>query len=274
MKFVEIICSRQNPLIKETIKLQQKKFREETGKFLLEGIRLVEEAAKADWLAEVFVEESLCSSKRGQVLLESIEKSSIRCFQVSKEILKALAETESPQGIVGVARQARTSLTDLKIKSGLILIVDGLQDPGNLGTICRTAWAAGADALFCLPGTVEPYNGKTIRAAMGGIFHVPVVRGVDWDTVREWCKAQGFQLVAGDLRADKRHFDLTYRERTALLIGNEGQGLLSVKSEDVDELVIIPLLDQAESLNASVACGILLYEVIRQRTELAKGCHS
>lgn len=271
---MEIICSRQNPLIKETIKLQQKKYREETGRFLLEGIRLVEEAVTAGRLEEVFVEESLCSSKRGQELFRSIEKSSLRYFQVSKEILKALAETESPQGIVGVARQAGTSLADLKIKNGLILIIDGLQDPGNLGTICRTAWAAGVDALFCLPGTVDSYNGKTIRATMGGIFHVPVVTGVDWNTLREWCKVQGFQLVAGDLRADKRHFDLTYRERIALLIGNEAQGLLTVQPEDVDELVIIPLMDQAESLNASVACGILIYEVIRQRKGLAMGCHS
>lgn len=262
---MEIICSRQNPLIKERIKLQQKKFREATGRFLLEGIRLVEEAVKAGRLEEAFVEESLCSSKRGQELFKNITKRSIRCVQVSKEILKMLAETESPQGIVGVAQQEWASLADIKLKNGLVLIIDGLQDPGNLGSIWRTAWAAGVDALFCLTGTVDPYNGKTIRATMGGIFHVPLVTGLDWDLVHGWCTTQKFQLVAGDLRAEKRHFDLTYRERVALVIGNEAQGLLTVKPAEVNELVLIPLMNNAESLNASVACGILLYEIIRQK---------
>jgi TrmH family RNA methyltransferase len=266
VKDVEIISSRQNSLLKERCKLHQKKFREKTGLFLIEGIRLVEEAVRASCLEEVFVEETLFSSERGQELFRQIEKGSFRHFQIKREILKALAETESPQGIVGVARQEKFSLTDLKIKKGLILILDGLQDPGNLGTIWRTAWAAGVDALFCLAGTVEPYNSKTIRATMGGVFHVPVVTGVDWFSLRQWCKQERFQFVAGDLQAEQSHFAVKYPERVALLIGNEARGFLTIKPEDAEVRVKIPLRNEAESLNAAVACGILTYEIIRQRT--------
>ncbi len=267
MKSVEIIQSRQNSLIKERVKLQQKKYRQKTGCFLIEGIRLVEEAVSAGSLTEVFVEEALFNSERGERLFRRIEKSTIACYQVSTDILRVLTETESPQGIVGVIRQAKVDLNRINLKQGLILILDGVQDPGNLGTIWRTAWAAGVDALFCLPGTVDPYNGKTIRASMGGIFHVPIVAGTEtnWSIIQQWCTAHSFQLVAGDLSAQQNYDEVAYQERVALLIGNEAQGLLTVSAEELDKRVKIPLMDGAESLNAAVACGILVYEVIRQR---------
>jgi TrmH family RNA methyltransferase len=171
---------------------------------------------------------------------------------------------------VGVIEQHKLTLSDVKIKNGLVLILDGLQDPGNLGTIWRTAWAAGVDALFCLPGTVEPYNSKTIRATMGGVFHVPIVTTTEWTSLRQWCQDEGFELVAGDLRAEKSHFAVNYTERVALLIGNEAQGFLTVKLEDVETRVKIPMQNNAESLNAAVASGILVYEIIRQRTGLSQ----
>ena len=269
---MEIIESRQNALIKERVKLQQKKYRQKAGRFLVEGIRLVEEAVSAGRLTEVFVEESLFYSERGEELFHRIEKSSVACYRVNRDILRTLAETESPQGIVGVARQERVDLNEIKLTKGLILILDGIQDPGNLGTIWRTAWAAGVDALFCLPGTVDPYNGKTVRATMGGIFHVPVVAGTEteWDSLHQWCTAHGFQLVAGDLGAQQYHYEVSYQERVALVIGNEAQGLLTIQGEELDERVKIPLMCEAESLNAAVACGILIYEVIRQRRGIVK----
>lgn len=265
---VEIIESRQNALIKERVKLQQKKYRQKTGLFLVEGIRLVEEALAACRLTEVFVDDTLGQTERGGRLLQSLAENAVVCYHVNREVLRVLAETESPQGIVGVATQVQEKLTALKLCHGLILILDGIQDPGNLGTIWRTAWAAGVDAIFCLPGTVDPYNGKTVRATMGGIFHVPVFAGaeIEWAIIRQWAKAQGFQLVAGELGASRHHYDISYDEMVALLIGNEAQGLLTVSPAELDELVKIPLAEGAESLNAAVACGILVYEVLRQRT--------
>ncbi|HHY06157.1 MAG TPA: RNA methyltransferase [Clostridia bacterium] len=269
---MKLISSRQNPLLKERCKLQQKKFREKSGLFLIEGIRLVEEAVKAGCLEEVFVEEALFSSPRGQELFKHIENSSVLCFQVNKEMFKALSETESSQGIIGVVKQQKFSWTDLKIQNGLILILDSLQDPGNLGTIWRTAWAAGVDVLFCLPGTVDPYNGKTIRASMGSVFHLPVVVDVAWPSLYQWCQKEGFQLVAGDLQAKQSHFAINYADKVALLIGNEGRGFLTIPPENVEVKVKIPLSSGAESLNVAVACGILTYEILRQRS-LFKTCN-
>ncbi|MGI6605982.1 MAG: TrmH family RNA methyltransferase [Peptococcia bacterium] len=274
---MEIIESRQNNLIKERIKLQQKKYRQSTGLFLVEGVRMVEEAWAAGQLTEVFVDDTVSSSPRGarlfQQLLEPNQEkernkaSTVNCHLVKPDILRLLAETESPQGIVGVASQTSVELSTLQIRHGLILILDGIQDPGNLGTIWRTAWAAGVDAIFCLPGTVDPYNGKTVRATMGGVFHVPVFAGTvsEWPALRQWCAKEGFQLVAGELGASRTHYDVSYGDRVALVIGNEAQGLLTVAPTELAERVKIPLMDGAESLNAAVACGILVYEVLRQR---------
>lgn len=274
---MEIIESRQNNLIKESLKLQQKKYRQSTGLFLVEGVRMVEEAWASGQLTDVFVDETVSSSPRGarlfQQLMEQSQEgernraSTVNCHLVKPDILRLLAETESPQGIVGVARQVSVEISTLKIRHGLILILDGIQDPGNLGTIWRTAWAAGVDAIFCLPGTVDPYNGKTVRATMGGVFHVPVFAGTvsEWPALRQWCLREGFQLVAGELGASRTHYDVSYGDRVALVIGNEAQGLLTVASTELAERVKIPLMDGAESLNAAVACGILLYEVLRQR---------
>ena len=240
---IDIIQSRQNPLIKERIKLHQKKYRDKTGQFLVEGKRLVEEAIKSKNLLEVFVDEDFIVSEQNSEMLLSLKKNRISCYQVEADLFKTLAETESPQGIVGVAKKEIFSLQQLKINSGLILITDGLQDPGNLGAVLRTAWATGVDALFCLSGTVDPYNGKTVRSSMGGIFHVPIINNVEWSVLRKWCRKLEFQLIAGDLRASVSHFDFTYKERTALIVGNEAQGLLTVNLNDVDEMVKIPLTE-------------------------------
>lgn len=267
MSSVEMIESRRNTIIKERIKLQQKKYRQKTGCFLVEGIRLVEEALTAGRLAEAFVDETLGQTERGRQLLQSLAENAVVSYQVTREILRDLAETESPQGIVGVASQIQEKIAALQLSHGLIIILDGIQDPGNLGTIWRTAWAAGVDAIFCLPGTVDPYNGKTVRATMGGVFHVPVFCGeeIEWTTIQQWAKARGFQLVAGLLGASQHHYEVTYGKRVALIIGNEAKGLLTVAPAELDNLVQIPLIEGAESLNAAVASGILVYEVLRQR---------
>lgn len=271
---MEIICSAQNPLIKETRKLQQKKYREERGEFLIEGVRLVEEGLKAGRLKATFYEDTLTNTARGQQLLHMIEKSvqekkTAFIYKVRPQVIRALAETQNPQGIVAIAVMEPVSLDFLNTEQEekLLLVIDGLQDPGNTGTLIRTAWGAGAKAIVCLPGTADPYNGKTVRSSMGGIFRVPVINGVEWDSLWKWCRQNGYYLVAGDLNAEIGYSAVTYPQKTALIIGSEGQGLFNVKPEQVDCRVKIPLKNGAESLNAAVAGGILLYEIIRRRTE-------
>lgn len=269
---MEMICSAQNPLIKEVKKLRQKKYREERGEFLLEGVRLVEEGVKADRLKGVFFADALTETARGRQLLDMIEglagdKKTVFLHQVSPQVIKTLAETENPQGIVAVACMEKISpaLLDTGREEKPLLVIDGLQDPGNLGTLIRTAWGAGARAVVCLPGTVEPYNGKTVRSSMGGIFRVPVINGVEWGSLLEWLRRNEYCLVAGDPSAEKVYSAVLYPRKTALIIGNEGQGFVNVKPEQVHFRVRIPLHDGAESLNAAVAGGILLYEIIRMK---------
>jgi TrmH family RNA methyltransferase len=260
------ITSLQNTLIKETRKLQQKKYRELENQYLIEGIRLVEEARKRGSLGKVFYDHNLGKTPRGLELLKKISKTGTPLYQVTPEILASLADTESPQGIVAVVNKESNGLWQLKLgDQSMVLIIDGLQDPGNLGTIIRTAWAVGVDGILCLTGTVDPYNSKTIRATMGGIFQVPVVTDLKWSQVHQWCQENHFQTVAGDLSAVKNHYAVTYSPRVAFILGNEGQGLQTVNLSEVHELVRIPLWGEAESLNVAVAAGILLYEAVRQR---------
>lgn len=267
---MEIISSANNNLVKEAKKLQQKKYRDAAGKFLIEGIRLVEEGVISGFLEHCFYDETLLKTERGRTLLQQIQAitgqtKKKNCYQVSSQVLKQLAETDTPQGIVACVRQRSCQLpaSGQGSETGLILIADGLQDPGNLGTLLRTAWALRASAVICLPGTVDAYNSKVIRASMGSIFHIPLITGIPWPNVLDWCRQQGYCLVAGHLSAPKECYAVSYSPKTALIIGNEGNGLTSVLPEEVDLLVKIPLANNVESLNAAVAGSILLYEIIR-----------
>lgn len=266
---MDIISSPQNQLIKETKKLQQRKYRESQKLFLIEGIRLAEEALKAKVAEKFFYSLEMLQTERGQTLLSNLQAQmpAKAIIEVSSNVLHTLAETETPQGIVGVARQQDSEICKLEPgNKSLLLIMDSLQEPGNLGTMLRTGWAAGVTAVICLPGTVDPYNGKTVRASMGGIFNVPVFSGISWDKVEQWCRQQGYQIVAGGLQG-KDYYKVKYAQRVALVIGNEGKGLTQVQADEIDVEVTIPMTPKAESLNAAVAGGILLYEIIRSQTE-------
>jgi len=261
---MEIITSGQNRLIKETKKLQQRKYREERKLFLVEGVRLVEEALYSGNCQKAFYSKRLLSTERGEALLQKLRErlpTKDDLVAVSPQVLKLLADTESDQGVLAIARQQDYELDTLRLGDrALLLVADSLQDPGNLGTMLRTAWCAGVDAVICLPGTVDPYNSKTVRASMGGIFHVPVIMRIGWEQVREWCRKQEVQLVAGDLQGQP-YYSQSYADRVALVIGNEGQGLIQVKAEQLAARVTIPLAPGAESLNAAVACGVLLFHI-------------
>lgn len=265
---MEIISSVHNSLIKEANKLKQRKYREERSRFLIEGVRLAEEALKAGALETVFYNENLAETARGRALLQKLLEMPVfqgMLQQVTPQVLKTLAETDSPQGIVGIARKGIKPLDQLHLREeSLVLIADAIQDPGNLGAMIRTAWCADAEAVICLPQTVDPYNGKTVRSSMGGIFNINIITGIEWEVLLTWCRKERMQTVAGSLKGQK-HFTPAYLPRVALIIGNEGQGLIHVRPEQVDASVTIPLARGAESLNAAVACGIIMYEIIRQR---------
>ncbi len=265
------ISSAHNRAIKENKKLRMKKYRDSTREYLIEGIRLTEEALKAEKIKEVFYDESLELSERGRQLLRQLElyetaKGLECCCKVESPVMRELAETKTPQGVVAVVKKKGAGLSVLEqiTKRRLLLIVDGISDPGNLGTLIRTSWAAGVAAVICLPETVDPWNGKCVRSTMGGIFHVPLITGVNWPEVREWCRSHAYQLVACDLEGELEYHSGTYEDKVAVIVGSEGEGLKTVIPETVDKRVRIPLLQGAESLNAAVAGSIVIYEILRQ----------
>ena len=252
------IQSAQNQYIKTARQLKNKKYREKTGLFLLEGFRLLEEALNADYPLEfvLAVEE---------VDLQLVEQLSSRCpiFFVSLELLSTVAETEHPQGILAVARQRKLSLRDLMATSSeaLLMVVDGVQDPGNLGTIIRTADAAGAGGVILTANTVDLYNSKTVRASMGSLLRLKLVAEQAPIEAAKWLADHDYSIVVGHVGAQQYYYELDYRGRVAIVVGNENSGP-SREFKEAGCLVKIPC--RTESLNVSIAAAILLYEKVRR----------
>ena len=265
-----MLVSRQNARIKYVRRLYQKKFRDSEGKFLIEGVRFLEEGINANWpLEAVFYESSLEEGDRGRLLLEHLSKSGVTINAVDKTLFSEMADTESPQGILAVAKKPLqphfNPVEWRKDQKDLLVLVDGVQDPGNLGTIIRSADAAGADCVFVLKGTVDPYNTKTLRSTMGSIFHIPIVNVDELGEFLAGLLAGDWSLVVGDPAAQKLLCKADLTCETVLVIGSEASGVSADLHRKASHLVKIPMPGRAESLNAGVAAGIMLYETVRQR---------
>jgi TrmH family RNA methyltransferase len=259
-----VITSVSNQLVKMACSLRHKKGRREQNLYSAEGIHLVTEAVKAGVaIRQFFWSEKLLSTGEGSDLLQLLT-GKYPGIELSQPVMEKVCETESPQGIVALLTLPPEEPLDLSgVKLGLI--IDGLQDPGNVGTIIRTAWAGGVDCLILTANTVDPYQGKAVRASMGGIFHQKIFRNISPAWIMEAAAKAGQQIVAGVPGAPRSYFSVDLNPPTLLLLGNEGRGI-TAEWEKYDLVnVYIPQPGNAESLNVSVAAGILMYEVIRQR---------
>lgn len=253
-----LLTSLQNPKLKALRSLHSRKGRKQSGAFLLETTKLVQEALKSRWpLDEVFATEEWVA-RYGAV-------EGVPLTLVSERLFSQLVTTESPEGVVAVARLPEESELPDPTGTAFYVVADALQDPGNLGTIIRTADAVGATAVLVGPGTVDPYSPKVVRATMGSLFHLPVlVRPALYDDLAQ-LKARGVSLFATALRTDRSVYDLDLAGPLAWMVGNEGSGLTPEAVDLATEAVSIPMPGQAESLNASVATAVCLYETLRQR---------
>ena len=242
--------------------LQQRKSRETKGLFLAEGVRVVEELLRSGIdLDFAIVSTSLEDNDRGARLRRALAE---RCavHHTSDRDLNEQSATEQPQGVLVVARVPEVELNGLRPQErSAVLVIDGVQDPGNLGTLMRIADAFSATMVALLPGTVDPWNAKVVRASAGSAFHLPIVQtGVD--SLSEWLRTHKFELWGADMEgADAGR--LTPPQRIALAVGNEGAGLSAELSNLVDRTVAIPISGRAESLNVAVAAGILMYLLTR-----------
>ena len=241
------IESSQNKIIKEINSLKQKKYREQKGLFIVEGERLISEAEPVYVLAREDYKGDLSGYER--------------VYTARSDIFDKISDTVSPQGIMGVCRIPEYDINDMK-NAGFVVLLDRVADPGNLGTIIRTADAAGADAVVLSEGCADPYNLKTIRSTMGSVFHLPVYRNVD---LIEFLKNTDIKTLAAHLKGKKSCFEADMTGRIGIIIGNEANGISDEVSSLATELVIIPMPGRAESMNAAVAAGIMIYEAVRQR---------
>ena len=254
--------------IRYIMKLQQKAhFRNREGLFVCEGWRLVKEIPSA--LIECIYVEKIVS-ERPEIASWLSEKrlQAISVSVVEENVLKKMSDVVNPQGIIAVARcpswKLRTSIE--QESRPLLVYLENLQDPGNVGTIFRVAEAAGAAAIIANEGTADFYSPKTVRSTMGSLFRIPHYRGGDFGEFFLYAHEKGMKRFAAMLAKDSIPYDLAdFRESCAIVIGNEGVGLSDETARSCDEWIHIPMAGQVESLNAGVAAGILLFEASRQR---------
>jgi TrmH family RNA methyltransferase len=259
---MEIISSEQNPWIKKLRALKKRKARDEYQQFVIEGIRFCKEAILHNAAIQaIFINEELLKQDFMREILDHFFGRVLVC---SKGLLEKHLSTVNPQGIAAIIDIPEWNMDQLFISGTTFLILDGVQDPGNLGTIIRTSLAAGVDAVFCLKGTVDVYNDKTLRSTMGAVFKLPVFYIQDTEALIKKLQAQGIKLVLADVKADLYHFQVEYPEKVALVLGSEALGLQRITTGDY--LVKIPLTPDSESLNVAIAGSIILYEIIRQRS--------
>ncbi|MBI6026489.1 TrmH family RNA methyltransferase [Clostridium perfringens] len=251
------IESKNNNLFKEIKKLKEKKHRINSNKYLIEGLRFVEEAIKSKVSIDSIIFTESFKEKNPDLFLKINEN--IKLIQMNEALLKQLCSTENPQGIVGVI-----NMQNKELKSGeLVVLVDKVQDPGNMGTIIRTAHAAGAAGIVMTKGTVDIYNDKTLRSTMGSIFYIPIVEDDSLDFVKS-LKKEGYKLVVSSLQGKNNFFEENLQGKVMIAVGNEGNGVSDEVYDIADIKVKIPMPGEAESLNVAVATSIMIYEKIRQ----------
>ena len=262
-----MITSTANKKIKELVELSAKaKARAAADVFLAEGRKLFMEAP-AERITAVYAEEN-CYQEADPAVREKLD--ALSCELVSSEVFRKISDTKTPQGILTVVKQSHYKLHALSNKTDgnapLLLVLEQIQDPGNLGTMLRTAEGAGVTGVIMTRDTADIYSPKTIRSTMGSVYRVPFVVTDDLAETMERLKEAGVRIYAACPASGACVYDEPdYREPSAFLIGNEGNGLREETVKRADQCVTIPMAGQVESLNAAMAAGILLYEAARQR---------
>jgi len=259
--------------LKELAKLKTKKGRKTQGKFLIEGLHLCEEMANSNWETEsVLFTSSFRELLGGKKLLQKFQRKNVKTIPVKNEVVKKLSDTVTPQGIIGVVKIKNFSLDKVWPKGfNIILALDAIRDPGNVGTLIRTADAFGIDGVMLSCDSAELYNPKVVRSTMGSIFHLPISDDVDLEKTIPGLKRWNFKIFGTDAKEGEDLDKLDYfgpmgpAEKICLLIGSEAKGLNKKLLNLSDAIIRIPTYGKAESLNASVAGGILLYEITRRK---------
>ncbi len=252
----------QNPLVKAAAELKQKKYRQQRGEFLAEGLRTAEEAVAFKAAQQIFY--TATEDERTLKLLEQAASMQLKLTCVSEAVMKKIADTETPQGIIAVCRMQEQPLEQLLASGKLLLVLDRVGDPGNIGTMLRTADAAGVGGIILLKGTADIYAPKTVRSSMGSLFHVPVLSGVAEQEFIDNAKKAGYQLLVTALDGADNLYQADLKGRLAFVMGNEAGGVSASLLQQADKRVFIPMRGKAESLNVAMAAGIVMFEAMRR----------
>lgn len=260
-----LITSAANPRIKEIRKLKDRKEQKRTGLFYMEGLRIVGEAiAKQADLRTMIVCPELLKAEFGQTLWQQAVDRGIEVLEVSASVFESLALKENPQGMAAVAGMRFYTLDDLVPSKGIFVVLTEVADPGNLGTIIRTADAVDCSGVILLGNCTSPYDPAAIRGTMGAIFSTKIVR-TDFDDLLRWKEKYGLQLVGTSDHGARDYVEIEYADPMILMMGSEREGLSAYQMEHCDEMARIPMMRSSDSLNLAVASGIMMYEVFNHQ---------
>lgn len=260
-----MITSLSNPRVKQVVQWQSKaRERKKDDIFLVEGIKMYEEAPESS-IKETYILEETLEKIKGTVVAEKLTRTGYET--VSRDVFLKMSDTQTPQGILCVVKRPQFEVEKLlTAEKPLFVVLEDLQDPGNLGTIVRTGEGAGVTAVFMSKNTVDIYNPKTIRATMGSIYRVPHIYIEDMSALLEQLHNAGVETYAAHLQGSNYYDSYSFAGPTAFLIGNEGNGLRKETADKARHYLKIPMEGQVESLNAAIATSLLMYETYRQRS--------
>ncbi len=272
---LRLITSRQNEIYRFLKALTEPHTRKKHKAFLLEGATFVAEALEDEAWAVLMVAltPEFSETERGQSIISEAQRKRVETVLMAPALLEEISGTQTPQGVIAAVRQPQAErLERLKIPTvATALVLEGLQDPSNVGAVVRVADAVGALAVLYTKGTADPYAPKAVRASAGSLLHIPVVPVNSISEAVNWLKAKEFQIVGTVPEGGESVFEAKFGDRVAVLIGNEARGLSEEAKRSVDLSVTVPMVGKAESLNVAVAAGIVLYEILRRRLTQSAG---
>lgn len=260
---MQVITSKDNEIIKNIRKLKEKKYRDLNNEYIVEGLKLIEEAIEENVKIKkiVICEECLKDDCIDQKILYKISK--YECIYVSEKIFGLLTDVVNPQGMIAIIEKESTE-DKINYTEDIIVVLDGIQDPGNLGTILRTVDSVGLSQIVLSKTSVDAYNPKVVRSTMGAIFRVKIIEAEDLSQTLKNMKKHKFKVVATSLAGAESIYDMDYNKKV-IVIGNEAKGVSKEILEISDSRAKIPMLGKTESLNASIATGVMLYEYVRRK---------
>ena len=260
---MQSISSKENELIKHIKKLKDKKERDSSNEYVIEGIKLIQEAIQENVNIKQIIVCDDCDKTESIPKDLMYEIAKYDCIYVTKKIFKYISEVQEPQGILAIIDK-NNSDSEIDYTQDIIVALDDVQDPGNLGTILRTVDSIGLTQILVSKGTADSYNPKVVRSTMGAIFRIKIIESEDLEKTLREIKKHKFKVVVTSLQTENSIYEINYNKKV-IVIGNEAKGVEKNIQELADEKIKIPMLGKTESLNASVATGIVLYEYVRQK---------